>query len=663
MSLRNNLIVCFIAAVVLNLIIETLARLQPHPGYGGLWFLFNNPLPFIDNVMIIFATLTVSIIFKKRTFFFVLISCIWLGIGVANGIILTQRMTPFTVKDFKSIKDGITIINNYMSPVQICMLIGGIFLIVVAFVFLFRKTSNNTKRYRLRKSLLTVFVSLVCTVALTFGLIRVGTMETFFGNLAYAYRDYGMPYCFVNTWLNTGIHRPYNYSKKNVMSIFTKDEYMSPDGTMKLQKGNLGKEPDAPNIIFLQLESFVDPRLFKNIKVSKDPVPNFRRLMDEYSSGSLKVPACGAGTANTEFETMTGLSVKFFGPGEYPFNSILKKRPAESIARDLKSQGYGTHAIHNHRAMFYNRNLVFSNLGFDTFTSVEYMSDVKRTPKNWAKDDVLTKQIMDAIESTKSRDYIYTISTQGHGKYPEEKLLADPEITVTADNEATKNKYEYFSNQVYDMDKFIGDLTRTLDKLDEPTVLVMYGDHIPALDVLEENYANDDLYSTQYVMWHNKAMDKQGKLKRIYKNLHSYNISAQLLDRLGIHVGTTTIYHQRHSHRSPDYLKKLKMLGYDMLYGKCYIYGGCNPFHKTDMKMGVLDIKINKIVMIGDKYYIKGKNFTENSKIALDGKTLKTVYINPELLGLLEDVDPEDVKRMKVSQIDNNSKSILSTAE
>ena len=78
--------------------------------------------------------------------------------------------------------------------------------------------------------------------------------------------------------------------------------------------------------------------------------------------------------------------------------------------------------------------------------------------------------------------------------------------------------------------------------------------------------------------------------------------------------------------------------------------------------MGVKDIKINEVVQIGEDYYIKGENFTEFSKISLDGEILKTVYLGPTILALKEDVDPEDVSRMKVSQVEKN-KEILSTTE
>ena len=99
-----------------------------------------------------------------------------------------------------------------------------------------------------------------------------------------------------------------------------------------------------------------------------------------------------------------------------------------------------------------------------------------------------------------------------------------------------------------------------------------------------------------------------------------------------------------------------------MLYGKYYIYGGKTPFKPSKMKMGVKEIKIDKIVKIGDKYYIKGQNFTEYSKISLDGEVLKTVYLGPTILALNEDVDPSRVKDMKVSQVEKNQE-ILSTTE
>lgn len=652
--LHNSLVFAAVWALLLNLIIETLAR-QTVSIFGGFTFLFQHPVVFLYNTLIIFASLLLATVFRRRAFVFIIIFVAWLALGITNGVILTQRMTPFTTKDLSILDDGITIVTNYLSKTEIAIIAVVAAVVIAGFVFLFLKGPRKKGELKWKRNLIVFALVVASTFGATAGLIQANVLETFFGNLAYAYRDYGVPYCFINTWLNTGIDKPKGYNEETVKAIFNDDQY-NEDGTMILDQQDV--DENYPNVIFLQLESFIDPSLIHDIKLSADAIPYYRSLMEKYSTGNLTVPACGAGTANTEFEVLTGISVKFFGPGEYPYKEVLKEEPAESLAFDLKSLGFGTHAIHNHRGVFYNRNDVFKNIGFDSFTSLEYMSSVKKTPKNWATDEILTTQITDALKSTKARDFIYTISVQGHGKYPAEQVITNPKIEVTdAPNEELKWKYEYYVNQLYEMDQFVKELTETLANMDEDVILVMYGDHIPALDMTEDDYADGDLYQTQYVVWSNYDMPK------IDEDLYTYQIAAEVMDRIGIHTGTTIKYHQTKDHNAKDYLTNLKTLGYDMLYGKNYIYGGTNPFQPTDMKMGVKKIKIEKVVDIGGKYYIKGQNFTEYSKVTLDGEQLSTIYLGPNLLGLLEEVDPADAVNMKVSQIDRSSKEIISTTE
>ena len=651
---KNSFAYAAVWALLLNLLIETLGRFPTAGICGGLTFMVHSPLVFLYNALILYATLVLASLSKRRVFFFTIISIFWLGIGIINGVILTQRMTPFTVKDLSNLNDGLTIVTNYLSKYEIIGAIAAGLIAVGLLVLLFIKGPQKRDGVKRKRNLVAVLLVIAFTFLSSSFVIRAGIVQTFFGNLAYAYRDYGVVYCFVNTWLNTGISKPDGYSKEEILSIFDKKELGDDHAMLLTQKD---EDEEHPNILFLQLESFIDPMTIQSITLSQDPCPNFRRLMQTYSSGELTVPACGAGTANVEFEVLTGLSVKFFGPGEYPYKAVLKEKTGESLAYDLDSLGYTSHAIHNHRAVFYNRNSVFSNMGFDTFTSVEYMKNVEKTPKNWAKDDVLTECITDALDSTDGRDMIYTISVQGHGKYPAEQVLQNPTIEVTAaPSEELKWKYEYYVNQIYEMDQFIKELTDTLAKREEPTVLVMYGDHIPALDMTEDDLESGNLYGTQYLIWDNMGLKKDDE------NLHAYQLAAHVMEMLDMQVGTIFTYQQNHKN-SETYLADLKALGYDMLYGKYYIYGGTNPFKPTNLKMGVNDIRIDEIVKIGDKYYIKGRNFTQYSKVTLDGKELKTIYLGENVLGLLEDVDPDDADKMKVSQIENKSGEILSTTE
>ena len=123
---HNSFFVAAVWAVLLNLLIETLGRFPTTTVFGGLQFMVQHPLIFFYNAMIIFATLVIASIFKRRLFVFTIITIFWLAIGIVNGVILTQRMTPFTVKDLSILDDGISIVTNYLSTAQIAMAIGGV---------------------------------------------------------------------------------------------------------------------------------------------------------------------------------------------------------------------------------------------------------------------------------------------------------------------------------------------------------------------------------------------------------------------------------------------------------------------------------------------------------------------------------------------------------
>ena len=118
----------------------------------------------------------------------------------------------------------------------------------------------------------------------------------------------------------------------------------------------------------------------------------------------MTVPVVGAGTANTEFEVLTGMGLQFFGTGEYPYKTILKETDCESIASDLSKLGYGTHVVHNNGGNFYSRANAFSMMGFDTFTSKELMNITEYTPLgSWPTDDILVDETIKSMDATPDR--------------------------------------------------------------------------------------------------------------------------------------------------------------------------------------------------------------------------------------------------------------------
>ena len=635
---KISLILQALWCVVLYFIIETISR----HSIAETWdYMTGKPLVFAYNTAFIFTTMLIVYLFHRRFFWRVVVSVFWLFLGAVNGILLMNRVTPFTGPDLHMLTDGIAIMQKYLPAYGVvigCIVIGAI---VIGLITLFIKGPKYKEKIRYRYVVPLIIVGVLAFGGITQLALEKRVLSNYFGNIAFAYEDYGYPYCLVTTIFNTGISCPRDYSESEINRIQNTEENLPATD-----------EESRPNILFLQLESFFDPTLVNYLEISEDPIPTFRKLMEEYSSGYFKVPSVGAGTANTEFEAITGMSLHYFGPGEYPYKSILKETTCESAPYVLKDLGYSTHAIHNNEANFYGRKTIFPNLGFDTFTSEEYMPEEnQKNPLGWVKDSVLTDEILKCLDSTEGPDYVYTISVQGHGDYPEEPILEDPQITVSgAPTEEMNNKWEYYVNQIHEMDQFVNELILALEDYPEDVVLVMYGDHLPTMGLTVEDLENKYLFQTEYVIWDNMGLTKKDE------NLASYQIAAEVLDRVGIHEGTIYRYHQARRN-TKNYQVDLETLQYDLLYGERYAYGGENPYKRTRMRLGLYDVTLDSIRLVSDTdytYYIQGTNFTPSSQVKLNGEWYDTIYVSPATL-VITGTELNDFDRISVVQRSNSS--------
>ena len=635
---RISLLLHALCSALGYFLIEMISRRS----FSAAWtYMTTKPLVFAYNAALIFTTSLIVYLFRRRCFWRVLISILWLLLGIINGVILSNRVTPFTGPDLHLLTDGMAVLNKYLPAwgVVLALILLGLFALLLLILLI--KAPKYKRKVKFRYDLLLVVVGAALFAGATQLALEKRVLSNYFGNIAFAYEDYGYPYCLAVTIFDTGISCPRDYSEQEITRIERTEDNLPATN-----------EDSKPNIIFVQLESFFDPTLVEYLNISEDPIPNFRKLMKEYTSGYYKVPSVGAGTANTEFESITGMSLHYFGPGEYPYKSILKETTCESAPYVLKNLGYSTHAVHNNEANFYGRRSIFPNLGFDTFTSAEYMSEEEdKNPLGWTKDEILTDEIIKCLDSTEESDYIYTISTQGHGAYPEEQLIDDPEITVSgAETEAQNNQWEYYCNEIHEMDNFVKELTDALADYPEDVILVMYGDHLPTMGLTVEDLKNKYLFQTQYVMWDNFGLEKKDE------NLAAYQMAAEVMDRAGIHEGTIFRYHQARRN-TRNYQVDLETLQYDVLYGKKYSYDGESPFQRTKMRMGLYDVTLDsmeEISTVDHTYRLKGTNFTPSSQVKLNGEWYDTVYVNPTTL-MISGTEINDFDRVSVVQRSNSS--------
>lgn len=728
-----------IMSIALQLILEILSR-RSIP--QGLLTTINNPLMFLCSVSLLSTFMSFSLFLPKRHFGYLIISTLWIWLGFTNFILLSYRTTPLTATDFKMISSVFTVIERYLNGLQMISVVILAVLVLLSLVFIGTKLPRT--KIVLRKAFVASALSILLLVATFNTALSANAVARNFGNIADAFIDYGFAYSFATSVVDKGIKEPKTYSSENVGAILnsfamedsvevdltdtpvsTQNEDSIPEQEVEVNNVTELVSNQVPNIIIVQLESFFDVKRLKALDYNLDPTPNLSYLQENFSTGFVTVPSIGAGTVNTEFEILSGMSLDYFGAGEYPYKTILKETTVESLPYDLAELGYESHAFHNNMGTFYARHNVYPNLGFNTFTSIEYMQDVTYNPLDWAKDILLVPEITKALESTTSQDFVFAVSVQPHGKYPEELILENPvivpqvvssmpnminndtvietEITNMVEEEAkhlaedklltndanpalfkkptssstsdvqediltddltedasfkidegTYNKYLYFVNQIYETDAFIGKLTRTLQDFPEPTIVVFYGDHLPTLDITEDDLKEGTPYQMDYVIWDNMGLEK------IDEDLSAYQLSAMVTERLGYHVGLLNRFHQTKKD-APDYQEQLQLLQYDMLYGDRNVYEGVNPFKPTKMTMGIDAVTVTNAYMRGEGAFIKGQNFTPFSEVYADKVRLDTLFIDDTTL-IIPNLTLVEGMKIKVSQVTVTNKKLSSTS-
>ncbi len=601
---------------------------------------------FLFNAFIVFASLSLVYLFRRRAFFRIIISGFWIILGIINGCILSNRVTPFGFTDLKCINDLFAMNNtNYFTAEEATIVVIGLGLFALFCAVLFIKGP----RYQGRIHKIVVLASIVSVMFIglpvtTSAAQNANVVASYFSNIAQGYENYGFIYGFSSSVVDRGMSKPDDYTEEHVAEITDKAESSKQETTVT--------KDEAPNIICVLLESFCDPDEIKFLHYNDDPIPTFHKLEENYSTGYLTVPVVGAGTANSEFEVLTGMSIQYFGTGEYPYKTILKKTDCESTAADLASIGYGTHAVHNNGGNFYSRVNAFSMMGFDTFTSKELMNIQTYTPNgSWATDDILVDETIKTLDSTPNQpDFTYTITVGTHGDYPKEQVIENPKYTANgAFDEETRNQWTYYINQLNEVDTFMADLIDKVSKRDENTVIVFFGDHLPTMGLQDSDMRSGDIYKTKYVTWNNMGLEKQDA------DLYAYQLMASITNSVGIHEGTILNYHQTQMNSS-DYLDGLENLQYDILYGDRYCYNGEDKYPATDIVMGIDPVTVDSATnSIGDsEVIIRGSNFTKWSKVFVNGSKVNTIFSGPNCLIISKDAI-SDGDTLQVNQMGSNN--------
>lgn len=597
---------------------------------GGFRFLIFHPVPYLCNMLVISVSFSFALLLRRQICFIAAVAFVWFIGAFANFILLCFRVTPLTRSDLMLLSDAREIVSKYLNIFHLILIAVLIAVLVLCILIAFFQSPPAQGQIdRIRSVFIILILIMVTWLSFLIGW-NTGTLENQFRELSKSFRKNGFVYCFTRSLVDVGVSKPDNYSEEAMEEIL--------EGSETETNAPVSYRLKDPDIVIVQLESFFNINRLANTVFTENPIPNFTKYMEQCGSGHLNVPVVGAGTVNSEFEVLTGMNIDDFGAGEYPYKTILTQSTCETIPYDLAEDGYTSHVIHNNTGSFYGRNTVYPNMGFQTFTSLEYMWPEDFTPMEWAKDIMLTEEISKALDSTEKQDFVFTISVQGHGSYPggEDVDYTKHVDIVRSDieDEHYLNQLRYYANQLYEMDEFVGELIRTLAMRNENTILLMYGDHLPSFDFTDESFTEGTIYQTEYFIWNNMGLEF-GK-----EDIEAYEIGSRILAALGVTRGAVNSFHQtygqqlqNHEITQEDYLERLKELEYDILYGDKLTYGGINPYEPTQLQMGTYPISVSDVfINTAGNIIITGENFTPSSEARINDTACETFYVDSTML-------------------------------
>ncbi|GAB2693177.1 LTA synthase family protein [Paenibacillus thermoaerophilus] len=300
------------------------------------------------------------------------------------------------------------------------------------------------------------------------------------------------------------------------------------------------KTPEAdrvrPNIVILLSEAFWDPTLLPGVRYNRDPIPFFRQLRESFTGGWMLTPQHGGGTANVEYEVLTGNPVRGYSEYEMMYGKHID-HPIDSIAWMASREGYRTTAIspffHHHE----NSSRVYAYLGFSQFISMEFFPPDYSGP--YLADRSVVRKIIEETQESPGPDLIFANTMENHYHFYPGKFEQPNPFRVEAKLPAASvGILETLAQGLSGADAALQELVGYFSQSGEPTLLLFFGDHQPALEkdyliyrqtgYLSENDPEEwrKMYTTPFVIWDNYLPVEK---KDLFVN--SYLLLPELLDR------------------------------------------------------------------------------------------------------------------------------------
>ncbi|EMF0378361.1 LTA synthase family protein [Enterococcus hirae] len=446
--------------------------------------------------------------FLFGTFFYL----VGIGIlGYANYLKMTYRQEPIYPDDLKMIKE-FGLLKDMTGTISFYLLAGMILLVVAGGCWAIYRSFKKDKKFQAIR-VITLFTT-------TFALIYISHFNNPNNLLRKAYNKTALwiPYSQKMNYYNTGfiggflynlkidpMEKPKGYSEEKIKEITSHYQKLA-------DEKNKTASEEQPNIIYVMSESFSDPSRLNGVEITGDPLADYYAVADQTYSGQMLSQNYGGGTANIEFEALTGFSMGLFNAQlTTPYTMLVPKmNQLPSIVSTLKDQNYHTTAIHPYNTSMYKRKDVYEVLGFDEFISENTMTYTDTIEDNpYISDASAYQEVMDLLKEDDTPQFIHLVTMQTHmpydGKYQQLEYTAK-----TEDNSGISSLENYLQDISYSSQSLKA-FTEELKKLSRRTLVVFWGDHLPGIysDTIQNSNEKHTLHETQFLMF-----DSQGELEK-----------------------------------------------------------------------------------------------------------------------------------------------------
>ena len=548
----------------------------------------------------------------------IIYSLFWLVFGIASMIKNLNIYEPVLFLDLFQSLEGISAAFDIIGIFGLVMIVAGIVAVVVSIVIIAVKGKKHVKKKINKRvmwvSLIFMFAGVLCCILSAFlpwiDFSGVSARELFDRN--------GYVYSFVTTAYRSGKKRPDNYNNDDLSVIIEK--------VNKEGEKSRDSSIDGMNIIVLQIESFMDPYDVEGVTYDRDPIPFIHSLSERYTSGIASVPIYGGMTVKSEFEFLTGLNLDNLPYGYNPYMLYLNSTPMDSLPRYLSESGFNTVGIHDYQGEFFKRTDVYKNLGFDCFSSYEFMPGVEKKELSiWSNDAILLDQIKTAIDTSDSdNNFIFAVTVQTHGAYKE---IDESEYTFDitgVEDSSTMGKYEYYLGQLELVDGHVKAICEYFEQTEVPTMILMYSDHLPTFALELPGYTDENRFQVHYYTWNNFGLPKEE-----IPEVELYQLSTYLCDWLNMDGSFMNRFHRLYMD-SEDYSLYLEQVQYYKMYEE----PETAAFDDSEFTLGLFDLAIYDIEYDSenDEYIIHGSGLTDNTYLCINGKTYDMQFVDPHTM-------------------------------